>query len=92
VSLLSPLSPRPADGRPADCSQQDEQFSLVFTIASFMNNFMTFPMGVIFDRFGTAVARLIAMWVGAGAPRGAGGSGRLSRQPGRVGQAPGGTP
>ncbi|XP_075282501.1 equilibrative nucleobase transporter 1 [Opisthocomus hoazin] len=44
-----------------DCSQQDEQFSLVFTIASFMNNFMTFPMGVIFDRFGTAVARLIAI-------------------------------
>ncbi|NXS50606.1 S43A3 protein, partial [Balaeniceps rex] len=44
-----------------DCSQQDEQFSLVFTIGSFMNNFMTFPMGFIFDRFGTAVARLIAI-------------------------------
>uniref|UniRef100_A0A8D0FR73 Solute carrier family 43 member 3 n=1 Tax=Strix occidentalis caurina TaxID=311401 RepID=A0A8D0FR73_STROC len=43
------------------CSQQDEQFSLVFTIGSFMNNFMTFPMGFIFDRFGTAVARLIAI-------------------------------
>ncbi|KAF1582069.1 UNVERIFIED_CONTAM: Solute carrier family 43 member 3, partial [Eudyptes pachyrhynchus] len=44
-----------------DCSQQDEQFSLVFTIGSFMNNFMTFPMGFIFDRFGTTVARLIAI-------------------------------
>ncbi|NXV38171.1 S43A3 protein, partial [Rissa tridactyla] len=44
-----------------DCSRQDEQFSLVFTIGSFMNNFMTFPMGFIFDRFGTAVARLIAI-------------------------------
>ncbi|XP_009944584.1 PREDICTED: solute carrier family 43 member 3-like [Leptosomus discolor] len=44
-----------------DCSRQDEQFSLVFTIGSFMNNFMTFPMGFIFDRFGTTVARLIAM-------------------------------
>ncbi|XP_010179948.1 PREDICTED: solute carrier family 43 member 3-like, partial [Mesitornis unicolor] len=43
-----------------DCSRQDEQFSLVFTIGSFMNNFMTFPMGFIFDRFGTTVARLIA--------------------------------
>ncbi|XP_074740758.1 equilibrative nucleobase transporter 1 isoform X4 [Strix uralensis] len=43
------------------CSQQDEQFSLVFTIGSFMNNFMTFPMGFIFDRFGTTVARLIAI-------------------------------
>lgn len=48
-------------GVPADCSKQDEQFSLVFTIGSFMNNLMTFPMGFIFDRFGTAVARLIAM-------------------------------
>ncbi|NXF89599.1 S43A3 protein, partial [Eubucco bourcierii] len=44
-----------------DCSRQDEQLSLVFTIGSFMNNFMTFPMGFIFDRFGTAVARLIAI-------------------------------
>ncbi|EOA93500.1 Solute carrier family 43 member 3 [Anas platyrhynchos] len=26
-----------------------------------MNNFMTLPMGYVFDRFGTAVARLIAM-------------------------------
>lgn len=51
----------PADGRPADCSWQDEQFSLVFTIGSFMNNFVTFPMGFIFDRFGTTVARLVAM-------------------------------
>ncbi|XP_023803869.1 solute carrier family 43 member 3 isoform X1 [Cyanistes caeruleus] len=45
----------------ADCSGQDEQFSLVFTIGSFMNNFMTFPMGVVFDRFGTTAARLIAI-------------------------------
>ncbi|NXV60388.1 S43A3 protein, partial [Molothrus ater] len=45
----------------SDCSGQDEQFSLVFTIGSFMNNFMTFPMGVVFDRFGTAAARLIAI-------------------------------
>ncbi|XP_068050582.1 equilibrative nucleobase transporter 1 isoform X2 [Anomalospiza imberbis] len=45
----------------SDCSGQDEQFSLVFTIGSFMNNFMTFPMGVVFDRFGTTAARLIAI-------------------------------
>ncbi|NXL07593.1 S43A3 protein, partial [Mesembrinibis cayennensis] len=44
-----------------NCSRQDEQFSLVFTIGSFMNNFMTFPMGFIFDCFGTTVARLIAI-------------------------------
>ncbi|NWW80446.1 S43A3 protein, partial [Climacteris rufus] len=50
----------------SDCSGQDEQFSLVFTIGSFMNNFMTFPMGVIFDRFGTTAARLIAISLYAG--------------------------
>ncbi|NWR94020.1 S43A3 protein, partial [Furnarius figulus] len=49
-----------------DCSAQDEQFSLVFTIGSFMNNFMTFPMGVVFDRFGTLAARLIAISLYAG--------------------------
>ncbi|XP_064921833.1 equilibrative nucleobase transporter 1 isoform X4 [Columba livia] len=43
------------------CSRQDEEFSLVFTIGSFMNNFMTFPTGFIFDRFGTTIARLVAI-------------------------------
>ncbi|KAI4800027.1 hypothetical protein KUCAC02_016564 [Chaenocephalus aceratus] len=42
-----------------DCSGQDEQFSLVFTIASFMNNFLTLPNGFLFDRFGTTVARIL---------------------------------
>uniref|UniRef100_A0A1A7YD49 Solute carrier family 43, member 3b n=1 Tax=Iconisemion striatum TaxID=60296 RepID=A0A1A7YD49_9TELE len=41
-----------------DCSLQDEKFSLIFTIASFMNNFLTLPNGFIFDRFGTTVTRL----------------------------------
>ncbi|XP_066107638.1 equilibrative nucleobase transporter 1 [Saccopteryx bilineata] len=44
-----------------DCKAQDERFSLIFTLASFMNNFMTFPTGYIFDRFKTTVARLIAI-------------------------------
>ncbi|KAJ7344168.1 hypothetical protein JRQ81_000118 [Phrynocephalus forsythii] len=44
-----------------DCSAQDEQFSLIFTIGSFMNNFMTFPTGYVFDRFGTTAARLLAI-------------------------------
>lgn len=46
-----------------DCSVQDEQFSLVFTIASFLNNFFTLPSGFLFDQFGTLVARLFGMWV-----------------------------
>ncbi|KAF6106296.1 hypothetical protein HJG60_017570 [Phyllostomus discolor] len=44
-----------------DCRAQDERFSLIFTLASFTNNFMTFPTGYIFDRFKTTVARLIAI-------------------------------
>uniref|UniRef100_A0A096M9Q5 Solute carrier family 43 member 3b n=1 Tax=Poecilia formosa TaxID=48698 RepID=A0A096M9Q5_POEFO len=45
------------------CSAQDEQFSLVFTIASFMNNFLTLPNGFLFDRFGTTVARLYGIFL-----------------------------
>ncbi|KAJ8000593.1 hypothetical protein DPEC_G00181990 [Dallia pectoralis] len=44
-----------------DCSGQDEQFSLVFTVASFMNNFLTLPNGYIFDRFGTLTTRILAI-------------------------------
>ncbi|XP_019941772.1 solute carrier family 43 member 3b [Paralichthys olivaceus] len=46
-----------------DCSGQDEQFSLVFTIASFMNNFLTLPNGFLFDHFGTTVARLFGIFL-----------------------------
>lgn len=44
-----------------DCSRQDEQFSLVFTIASFLNNFLNLVNGFLFDRFGTMVTRLLAI-------------------------------
>ncbi|XP_023867335.2 equilibrative nucleobase transporter 1 isoform X2 [Salvelinus sp. IW2-2015] len=44
-----------------DCSGQDEQFSLVFTVTSFMNNFLTLPNGFIFDRFGTMTTRLLGI-------------------------------
>ncbi|XP_068963814.1 equilibrative nucleobase transporter 1 isoform X3 [Petaurus breviceps papuanus] len=47
----------------SECSAQDSKFSLIFTLASFSNNFMTFPMGYIFDRLGTTVARLIAIFL-----------------------------
>ncbi|XP_027139205.1 solute carrier family 43 member 3 isoform X2 [Larimichthys crocea] len=44
-----------------DCSGQDEQFSLVFTITSFLNNFLCLVNGYLFDRFGTLVTRLVAI-------------------------------
>ncbi|XP_059372437.1 solute carrier family 43 member 3b [Carassius carassius] len=46
-----------------DCSRQDEQLSLIFTIASFMNNFLTLPNGFLFDHFGTTFARLLGISV-----------------------------
>ncbi|XP_061581395.1 solute carrier family 43 member 3b isoform X1 [Cololabis saira] len=46
-----------------DCSAQDEQFSLIFTIASFMNNFFTLPNGFLFDHFGTMVSRFVAIFL-----------------------------
>ncbi|KAK1804254.1 hypothetical protein P4O66_020294 [Electrophorus voltai] len=46
-----------------DCSAQDEQLSVIFTIASFMNNFFTLPNGFLFDHFGTMVTRLLGISV-----------------------------
>ncbi|XP_077107291.1 equilibrative nucleobase transporter 1 isoform X1 [Ranitomeya variabilis] len=43
------------------CPSQDEHFSLIFTVAAFMNSAMTFAGGYVFDRFGTAVTRFIAI-------------------------------
>ncbi|XP_077574854.1 solute carrier family 43 member 3a [Stigmatopora nigra] len=44
-----------------DCTSQDEMFSLVFTIASFLNNFTNLFSGFLFDYFGTMVTRLLAI-------------------------------
>uniref|UniRef100_A0A3Q2PKA2 Solute carrier family 43 member 3 n=1 Tax=Fundulus heteroclitus TaxID=8078 RepID=A0A3Q2PKA2_FUNHE len=46
-----------------DCSAQDEQFSLIFTIASSLNNCLTLPNGFLFDHLGTTVARLYAIFL-----------------------------
>ncbi|KAM6939589.1 solute carrier family 43 member 3a [Xenentodon cancila] len=43
------------------CRSQDEQFSLVFTIASFLNNFLNLVNGYLFDRFGTMATRLLGI-------------------------------
>lgn len=46
-----------------ECSEQDEAFSLVFTITSFTSNFLSFPSGFLFDWVGTTVARLCAICI-----------------------------
>ncbi|XP_075073320.1 equilibrative nucleobase transporter 1-like isoform X2 [Mixophyes fleayi] len=45
----------------AGCSSQDEQFSIVFTVAAFTNSFIALLCGYIFDRLGTAVTRSLAI-------------------------------
>ncbi|XP_051758646.1 solute carrier family 43 member 3a isoform X2 [Ctenopharyngodon idella] len=47
----------------SDCSLQDENFSLVFTVASFMNNFLTLLNGFVFDHFGTMATRFLAIFL-----------------------------
>ncbi|XP_017571638.2 solute carrier family 43 member 3-like [Pygocentrus nattereri] len=44
-----------------DCGAQDEQLSIIFTIASFMINFSTLPNGFLFDHCGTRVTRFLGM-------------------------------
>ncbi|KAJ8372243.1 hypothetical protein AAFF_G00293620 [Aldrovandia affinis] len=44
-----------------DCSGQDEQFALIFTIASFLNSFLAFPLGYVFDQYGTMAARILGI-------------------------------
>ncbi|XP_036375569.1 solute carrier family 43 member 3-like [Megalops cyprinoides] len=44
-----------------DCSGQDVQLSLIFSIASTGCKLFTLPIGFIFDRFGTMATRLLAV-------------------------------
>ncbi|KAG7282543.1 hypothetical protein CRUP_001118, partial [Coryphaenoides rupestris] len=46
-------------GRTTDCRGQDQQLSMVLSIAAFTTNILRFPFGYVFDRFGTTVTRLI---------------------------------
>ncbi|XP_030000912.1 solute carrier family 43 member 3-like [Sphaeramia orbicularis] len=46
-----------------DCGEQDGQFSLIFTIASVLLNLLTFSSGLVFDWFGTTVARLCGIFL-----------------------------
>ncbi|KAM9377554.1 equilibrative nucleobase transporter 1-like isoform 1-T2 [Pholidichthys leucotaenia] len=51
------------NGTQTGCREQDSQFSVIFTIASFMNNFLTLPTGYLYDTCGTTVARLFGISV-----------------------------
>ncbi|XP_030643667.1 solute carrier family 43 member 3-like [Chanos chanos] len=53
----------PNSSQITDCIGQDEQFSLVFTVASFLNNFLSLPNGFIFDHFGTMATRFLAIFL-----------------------------
>ncbi|KAM9314782.1 solute carrier family 43 member 3a [Pholidichthys leucotaenia] len=61
IGYFSHLCHEEPGANSTDCSRQDEQFSLIFTIASFLNNFLTIVNGYMFDRFGTTVTRLLGI-------------------------------
>ncbi|KAK1886083.1 Solute carrier family 43 member 3 [Dissostichus eleginoides] len=44
-----------------DCRGQDEHLSWVMSVATIANTLTRLPIGYVFDRFGTTVARLIAV-------------------------------
>lgn len=46
-----------------DCTGQDEQFSLVMCFALIFNTIIRFPIGYIFDRFGTTATRLLSIFL-----------------------------
>ncbi|XP_072132686.1 equilibrative nucleobase transporter 1-like [Mobula birostris] len=43
------------------CVPQDERFALIFTIGDFVMNFVTFASGLLLDRYGIMVTRLLAI-------------------------------
>ncbi|XP_068607425.1 solute carrier family 43 member 3a [Brachionichthys hirsutus] len=49
------------DGVFADCSGQDEQFTLIMYITFFINIMSRFPAGIIFDCWGTTATRITAI-------------------------------
>uniref|UniRef100_A0A8C5WIJ9 Solute carrier family 43 member 3 n=1 Tax=Leptobrachium leishanense TaxID=445787 RepID=A0A8C5WIJ9_9ANUR len=58
---LCPASGNQSINATDSCPEQDEQFSIIFTVAAFLNNFMTLPCGFIYDKFGTLTSRLLAI-------------------------------
>lgn len=45
------------------CKSQDEQFNLVFSLATSINGILSFPSGILYDRLGTRISRIISMYV-----------------------------
>ena len=41
-----------------NCAERDEIFAAVGTLGSITMNFMVFPLGLLFDRYGTFITRL----------------------------------
>ncbi|XP_072356494.1 equilibrative nucleobase transporter 1-like [Scyliorhinus torazame] len=46
-----------------ECDLQDERFTLLFTVGSFMVNFSTFPCGFMLDHIGTMVTRFLGIFL-----------------------------
>ncbi|XP_062892807.1 equilibrative nucleobase transporter 1-like isoform X5 [Mobula hypostoma] len=47
--------------RNVSCVPQDERFTLIFTISDFLTNFLIFASGLLLDRYGIMLTRLLAI-------------------------------
>ncbi|KAL8580959.1 hypothetical protein ACOMHN_017526 [Nucella lapillus] len=45
----------------AVCEAQDEQFNLIFSLATGINGIMSFPSGVLYDILGTRISRIVCL-------------------------------
>ncbi|KAK7087540.1 equilibrative nucleobase transporter 1-like [Littorina saxatilis] len=43
------------------CKSQDEQFNLVFSLATSINGILSFPSGILYDRLGTRISRIFSL-------------------------------
>jgi hypothetical protein len=43
------------------CKPQDQQFNLIFSLATAINGALSFPSGILYDKLGTRISRIISM-------------------------------
>ena len=63
LSCEERIQVRAGEGASQTCKSQDEQFNLIFSLATGVNGILSFPSGILYDRLGTRVSRLFSMCV-----------------------------
>ena len=61
LSCEEQIRVRSKEGVSQTCKPQDEQFNLVFSLATGVNGILSFPSGILYDRLGTRISRIISL-------------------------------